>query len=663
MNADYDPEPAMTRYLLRVGHLASLMLLTAIVSSCDRNAELSAPVVAAPPVTANAEETALRLLVRTVAMALGDSKVRERMIADMRASPTRERKLYLGPYLGGPAGAPLLQAMSDASGKRPAALLDLLASLRPLEIYVPIREQRLSWRGQPDLIVAGQLAEDQTPFGFDLLGHPVALSLDQPPARPTMVLVPVEPVVGRPAKSGATLALSDCSDSAIIECPEDPPSGGGAPGPYPTGLFFNPMVVRDVHEPWTRGAPELEVHIFGTQVGLWEELSIPSCVPNAYTICAPGGYYTYRFNPLATQLVPFDCAGELATGYHWFNYDVAGYQTNIYDVYFAEPKKFGIVYTAKDKFGVVHDRRLVQLKAPYTIEVLERDDGQACPKPPRRVNYKIEFTFTLDPLDIDVDGQGLIDLLLFRNDNDLVSRWVVPTFDQLTAFNQTWLYGTTAVQGDADIKVGNNGLTRSLLPLEQVATVTTAPASATVRQGGTVALTATAQDRYAYVMADKTATWTSSNSAVAAVSSSGLVTGVGVGTATITATIDGVSGASAIAVLYPLMTAGVSGPTFIDGAGAPGTYTWTANPVGGSGAYAYAWELRPAGYTQWLAVGSARSYSQGVYSGSGSFDLRVTVTSTDGQTTQVGVYVEVQGAPPDTECPPPMIICEQPHAR
>ena len=78
----------------------------------------------------------------------------------------------------------------------------------------------------------------------------------------------------------------------------------------------------------------------------------------------------------------------------------------------------------------------------------------------------------------------------------------------------------------------------------KVKSVQVSPSSATVLVGGMVQLTATASP--ASVTA--TFTWQSSNTAVASVSASGLVSGSAAGSATITATASGVSGTSAITV-------------------------------------------------------------------------------------------------------------------
>ena len=82
-----------------------------------------------------------------------------------------------------------------------------------------------------------------------------------------------------------------------------------------------------------------------------------------------------------------------------------------------------------------------------------------------------------------------------------------------------------------------------------VSSVAVTPATATVQVGQTVQLTATAKDASGNVLPGRTVTWASSNTAVATVSGSGLVTGVAAGgPVTITATSEGQSGTAAVTV-------------------------------------------------------------------------------------------------------------------
>ena len=106
-----------------------------------------------------------------------------------------------------------------------------------------------------------------------------------------------------------------------------------------------------------------------------------------------------------------------------------------------------------------------------------------------------------------------------------------------------------------------------------VATVTVAPATATIRQEGTVDLDETLVDVLGATVSGRTVTWTSSNTAFATVNSSGVVSGVADGVVTITATVDNGE------------VADVAGTATVTVAGAPlvATVTVSGNSFGGNG--------------------------------------------------------------------------------
>src|SRR5207302_1875007 len=88
-----------------------------------------------------------------------------------------------------------------------------------------------------------------------------------------------------------------------------------------------------------------------------------------------------------------------------------------------------------------------------------------------------------------------------------------------------------------------------IVPTVPVASVTVSPASVSVLQGQTVQLTATPRDANGNPLTCRVITWQSSNSAIASVNGSGLVTGVGPGgPVTMTATSEGQSGTASITV-------------------------------------------------------------------------------------------------------------------
>ncbi len=105
--------------------------------------------------------------------------------------------------------------------------------------------------------------------------------------------------------------------------------------------------------------------------------------------------------------------------------------------------------------------------------------------------------------------------------------------------------GSATITATSEGQSGTAAITVTSVP---VASVTVSPASASVGVGQTVQLTATPKDANANPLTGRTVTWSSSNTSVATVNGSGLVSGVAAGSATITATSEGQSGTSAITV-------------------------------------------------------------------------------------------------------------------
>src|SRR6185369_2714519 len=96
-------------------------------------------------------------------------------------------------------------------------------------------------------------------------------------------------------------------------------------------------------------------------------------------------------------------------------------------------------------------------------------------------------------------------------------------------------------------KVTNIGDTTTPVTQEQVTAVTVVPGNVQLAVGGTASLVATVTATPG--ITDRTVTWSSSNTAVATVSATGVVTGVTAGTAAIVATSKAdakVSGAAAV---------------------------------------------------------------------------------------------------------------------
>ena len=108
--------------------------------------------------------------------------------------------------------------------------------------------------------------------------------------------------------------------------------------------------------------------------------------------------------------------------------------------------------------------------------------------------------------------------------------------------------GTATITATSEGQSGTSSVTVTQVP---VASVTVTPSPATVTVGLTLQLTATPKDANGTPLSGRVVTWSSSNTGVATVNGSGLVTGVAAGSATITATSEGKNGTSAVTVMQP----------------------------------------------------------------------------------------------------------------
>ena len=105
--------------------------------------------------------------------------------------------------------------------------------------------------------------------------------------------------------------------------------------------------------------------------------------------------------------------------------------------------------------------------------------------------------------------------------------------------------GTANVIATSEGKSDTAAITVTAVP---VASLTITPASANLRVGGTVQLSATTRDAGGNILTGRAITWTSSSTGVATVSANGLVTGVAAGSANIIATSEGKSDTAAVTV-------------------------------------------------------------------------------------------------------------------
>jgi uncharacterized protein YjdB len=89
--------------------------------------------------------------------------------------------------------------------------------------------------------------------------------------------------------------------------------------------------------------------------------------------------------------------------------------------------------------------------------------------------------------------------------------------------------------------------------VESIASITVTPSTASIPVGASLSLLATPKDASDNALADRAVSWKSQNTAIATVSSAGVVKAVAPGTATITATSEGKSGTSVVTVTAPVV--------------------------------------------------------------------------------------------------------------
>jgi len=114
---------------------------------------------------------------------------------------------------------------------------------------------------------------------------------------------------------------------------------------------------------------------------------------------------------------------------------------------------------------------------------------------------------------------------------------------QLVAYRGT--LGAGAVLG------ATSNVASATTTVPPVASVALTPATATILMGASQTFVATLRDAAGAVLSGRAVSWTSSNPAVAIVSSNGVATGVTVGTVTVTATSEGRSGTATMTVVAP----------------------------------------------------------------------------------------------------------------
>ncbi len=108
--------------------------------------------------------------------------------------------------------------------------------------------------------------------------------------------------------------------------------------------------------------------------------------------------------------------------------------------------------------------------------------------------------------------------------------------------------GAATITATVDAATTTVGFVVAPIPVNRVVV---APGSATIKAATSTQLSATPQDSAGNTLFDRVVTWSSSDTTVATVSASGLVSGVRAGSAVITATIEGKAGQAQLTITAP----------------------------------------------------------------------------------------------------------------
>jgi hypothetical protein len=271
------------------GEEALVLVLLACLTACTdpvtttTGLSISRDVTTEPASNSSSpERAALTQIARLVAVSMDNEPARQQLKRDLRAAPFREHKLQLGTYLRSNDGKTLLDRMVAAGGGTEREVLATLSAVRPLEFYMPVAKHRESWTGSADVLVASQLDESEPVVAFDAKGRQVALDVKAAPEQPTLSIVPVETRFDQPISAAGSRNVRDNGGNAIgtlermvpkgsslIDCGETCGGGGGGSTTptVPPGLYLEFSRILDLKEPWTRGDPEIEVHIQGPRDG------------------------------------------------------------------------------------------------------------------------------------------------------------------------------------------------------------------------------------------------------------------------------------------------------------------------------------------------------------------------------------------------------------
>lgn len=191
--------------------------------------------------------------------------------------------------------------------------------------------------------------------------------------------------------------------------------------------------------------------------------------------------------------------------------------------------------------------------------------------------------------------------------------------------------GTATVSATSEGSTGSATITVDAAP---VASITLLPASVTLQRSMTTTLTATLKDASGNVLTGRTIMWSSSDTTIARVSTTGVVTAVGLGAAVITAASEGKSASTAVTVTTGPVDHIVISPSSIDNLRVGRTTQLSATAVDANGDVISGATFTWYSNSTYVAIVSSTGLATGVHSGT------TTITATySGKTGSVSVRV------------------------
>lgn len=167
-------------------------------------------------------ETPADAVSRAFAMAMRDAQVRADLRDAMRSSPFNEHKLVLQEYLATSRGKLFLERAAAAASTTVDALRSDIEQLPDMDLYLPYRNHRLTWRASDDIQFAYTMDVDADAFvGFRIDGERIRYRTDAgTPTDAILIIHPAEYKARRihPQAAGPGPVVQD----------EDDGEGGGS---------------------------------------------------------------------------------------------------------------------------------------------------------------------------------------------------------------------------------------------------------------------------------------------------------------------------------------------------------------------------------------------------------------------------------------------------